>query len=351
VAEENLQYIDYRNFPVNLTYEGEQNIDAVYLMGDWATLDWLRFIGGARYERTDLSINARNLTRNQDLPPGEIQQDDILPSLTAVFQVRSDFDIRAAWSQTVVRPTYREIADVPIYDVTQNRTYTGNPELEMSLSQNVDLRASYYPRAGEILSASLFAKRIEAPIEQASITRNNSRITYENFEKADVWGIEAEARGRLDRLWGPLEDFTLGINGAYIVSEVPLTEEQQINRASYGDLSTTRPLYNQPTFVLNADLTWDHVASGTTVTLSGGVVGESLILVGLASPDEFVQPAPQLNLFVQQRLGTRWDIRFTAKNLLDPRYEVAQTWPIAGERVLQSHTRGITLGLSVGYSF
>ncbi|MFM1942861.1 MAG: hypothetical protein RI897_1843 [Verrucomicrobiota bacterium] len=351
VAEENLDFINYRNFPVNLEYAGYQYIQAFYLMGEYSTTDWLRFIGGGRYEHTDLSINARNLTRNQDLPPGEILQDDILPSLTAVVQLRPDLDLRAAWSQTVVRPTYREIADVPIYDVTQNRTYTGNPNLEVSESQNVDLRVSYYPRAGEIISASLFAKRINQPIEQASITTDNSRITYENFEQADVWGVEAEVRGRLDRIWEPLDEWSVGVNGAYISSEVPLNDQQRINRQGYGDFSTTRPLYNQPTYVLNADLSWDHQLSGTTVTLSGGVVGESLVLVGLAKPDEYVQSAPQLNFFVQQRLGRGWDLRFTAKNLLDPAYEVAQTWPEAGKQTLQSYTRGMTFGLSVGYTY
>jgi outer membrane receptor protein involved in Fe transport len=172
-----------------------------------------------------------------------------------------------------------------------------------------------------------------------------------NFEKADVWGVEAELRLGLDRIWEPLQTFSFGVNGAYIESKVPLTEVQRINRAGYGDFSDDRPLYNQPSYVLNGDLTWDNPESGTTVTLSGGVVGESLVLVGLAKPDEFVEPAPELNLFIGQRLGKHWDVRFTAKNLLDPVYEVTQTWPVAGKQVLQSHTRGITLGLSIGYKF
>jgi hypothetical protein len=108
---------------------------------------------------------------------------------------------------------------------------------------------------------------------------------------------------------------------------------------------------NQPAFILNGDLTWESVRTGTTVTLSGGVVGERLILVGLARPDEFEQPAPELNLFIRQRLGKNWDVRFTAKNLLNPEYQVAQTWPGAGERVRKSYTKGMTFGLSVGCEF
>lgn len=348
---ENLQFVSVRNFPVNLTYQGEQQIGGTYLMGDWNVLEWLEFTGGARYETTDITIDSFNVTKNSPGASGTIEQDDLLPSLTAVVRLRENVDLRAAWSQTVVRPTYREIADVAIYDVTQNRSYFGNPDLELSDSENLDLRASWYPRAGEILSASVFAKRITQPIEQASVTLDNTQITYENFDHADVVGFEGEIRLKLDRLTPHLAPVSIGLNGAYIQSEVPLTGEQMINRGKYGDFSTSRPLYNQPDYIVNADLTWDIERTGTTVTLSGGMVGRSLILVGLARPDEFVQTGPDLNLFVRQRLGKNWDMRFMAKNLLDPAFEVMQTWPGTGEVVLQRHTKGITFGLSAGCEF
>jgi outer membrane receptor protein involved in Fe transport len=186
------------------------------------------------------------------------------------------------------------------------------------------------------------------------LDRDNAQISYENFEKADVFGVEAEARFKLDRLWDEFEPFSVGVNGAYIKSKVPLTESQIKNRGpalGYGDRSTTRPLYNQPKYIFNADVTWDFKRTGTAVTLSGGMVGESLVLVGLAKPDEYVQPAPQLNLFIRQKLSKNWDLRFTAKNLLNPAYEVTQTWPEVGKVVLRSYTKGITFGLSLGCEF
>ncbi len=351
MAEENLEYVNARNFPANLTYTGQQTINAGYLMTDWNVVEWLQFIGGMRYEETHISIDSFNLTQNRPNPSGSIRQNDLLPSVAAILRFNDKVDLRAAWSQTVVRPTFREIADVPIYDVTQNRTISGNPDLEISDSANYDLRLSWYPRPGEVLSASVFAKKIDGPIEQSVETLDNSNISYENFEQADVFGFEAEVRVRLDRVSDSLEAFSIGVNGAYIESEVPLTKDQKINRAFYGEHSSTRPLYSQPSYIVNGDLTWDHQATGTTVTLSGGVVGESLTLVGLAKPDEFIQPAPELNLYIRQRIGKHWDVRFTAKNLLNPDHEISQTWPEMGKTVLRSYTKGVTLGLSVGCEF
>jgi outer membrane receptor protein involved in Fe transport len=352
LIEENHPYIAYHNFIANITYDGEQTINAGYLMADWGALDWLELSGGVRFESTDLTVDAFDLSRNVPLAPGAIDQDDWLPSVSAKFHLRENVDLRAAWSGTVVRPTYREIAAVPIYDVARSRVYIGNPELGMAASDNFDLRASWYPRAGEILSASVFAKRIQDPIEQLSITRDNSRVTYENFDEAEVYGVEAELRVGLDRVWEPLKPLNLGVNAAYITSEVPLTETQRtLRQQRLGDNSTHRPLYDQPDYILNADLTWTIEETGTSITLSGGVVGERLVLVSLATPDEFLAPAPELNLFIRQKLGQHWDVRFTAKNLLDPAQEVTQTWPEAGEVVLRSYRKGITFGLSVGCEF
>jgi outer membrane receptor protein involved in Fe transport len=351
MAPTNLDFINVRNFPVNLTYEGEQEIRAAYLMADWAAFDWLQLVGGARFESSRITVDTFNLTQNFAPPSSNLEQDDWLPSLSAKIQIRDNVDLRAAWSQTVVRPTYREIAPVVIYDIFRSRTVQGNPNLQMAASENFDLRASWYPRPGELLSAGVFAKRIDRPIEIAAQDTASSRITYVNSGNAEVYGVEAELRLKLDRLADPLADFTLGFNGAYIESEVPFSDIERLNRRSFGDFSTSRPLYDQPAYILNANLTWENQTSGTALTLSGGVVGESLTLVGLNKPDEFVQPAPELNLFVRQRLGKNWDIRFTAKNLLNPKYEVTQDWPVAGVRVVETYTRGITFGLSVGCEF
>jgi hypothetical protein len=163
--------------------------------------------------------------------------------------------------------------------------------------------------------------------------------------------LEGEVRFRLSRIWNPLEDLLLGFNGAYITSEVPLTEVQRLNRETFGGTESERPLYDQPEYILNGSLTWDIDRSRTSITLSGGVVGRRLILVGLARPDEYLEPAPDLNLFIRQRLGKNWDVRFTAKNLIDPEFKTAQTWPGTGEVILESYTKGTTYGLSIGCEF
>ena len=351
LGPENEAFVSYFNFPANFKYTGEQVIDALYGMAEWAVLERLRLVGGVRFERTDLAVDTLNVSKGNERFESSIASDNYLPALGATFSIRSNLLLRAAWSETVVRPTYREISRAEIYDVAQGRTIRGNPNLKMSSSENYDLRLEWYPREGELISVGVFMKKIAAPIEQASEDINNDFIFYNNYEKADVQGIELELRKNLGHFWEPLDELTLGFNYACIQSDVPLTPGQRSNRRTFfDDTAEERPLYDQPEYVISGDLTWDHKASGTTITVAGGVVGRRLVLVGLGTPDEFEEPSPQLDFFLAQKLGKHWKAKFSAKNLLNPMYDVTQDWP-AGRLPIKSYTKGMTLGLSLTYEF
>jgi outer membrane receptor protein involved in Fe transport len=346
----NAASVTYHNFEANLTYQGTQIIEAGYVMGDWAALEWLRLVGGVRMERTELSLGGQNQTQGGvPLRGANITRDDLLPSLSLIVSLHEEVKLRAAWSTTLVRPAYREIAPVQIYDIGQSATYSGNPELTFAESQNFDLRLEWYPRAGEIISLSGFMKQIEKPIELRS--EGGSSYTFFNAEQADVMGVEFEFRSRLDNLWKPLKEFTFGLNAAYIYSEVPLTTIYKNVRTLWGGTDSTHPMYDQPDYVINADLTWEYEATRTTLTVAGGIVGPRLVTVGLERPDEFEEPAPQLDVFLSQKLGKNWKLKLSAKNLLNPSFETSQTWPQGGKVILKSYTKGITFGISLGCEF
>jgi TonB-dependent receptor len=343
--------ITYRNFPANSEYVGNQTIGAWYGMGNWSATEWLRLVGGARLESTDISVDTVDTSKDVR-ESANIQQTDILPALGATLMLRSNLLFRAAWSQTVVRPTYREISSAEIYDVALNRTILGNPDLEMSASQNYDVRLEWYPRPGELISIGGFLKKIDRAIELSARQRDNSQITYFNYDQADVMGIEVELRKELPGLLGRgLDQFAIGLNYAVIKGVVDLTDEQKRNRSGYGDTTVDRPLYDQPEFVLNGDLTWDNFITGTSITLNGGLTGRRLVLVGLATPDEYEEPAPFLDVSVTQKLGRRWKAKVTAKNLLNPLFETTQTWPTVGRVPIKSSRKGMSFGISLAWEY
>lgn len=346
---ENQQYIQYRNIPANWNYDGDQSVESVYLMGDWATLDWLRISGGARVEATEINVTSVNTTKFNETFVSSIEQTDVLPAVNLTISLRENLALRLSWSQTVVRPTYREISRAQIYDVAQDRIYSGSEGTQLSESENYDIRLDWYPREGSLVSVGAFYKHITDPIEL--VGQGTVFYVYTNYTPADVMGVEFELRDSLGNWWEPLAPFSVGLNAAYMQSEVTLTERDQLSRSIWGDTETTRPLYDQPDYIFNADLTWENKISRTTLTLSFGVVGPRLVAAGVATPDDIEQPAPQLDFFLTQRIGKHWKAKFSAKNLLDPEYQVTQDWPNYGERVTSSYTKGMTFGISVGCEF
>ena len=356
----NTNYFSYSTFPDSKTYKGVSYIKAGYLMADYSPLEWLRLVGGARVESTDIRIDTFNLLSGQPLTPGKIKQTDWLPSLGVTFYVRENILIRGVWSETVVRPTYREIAPIDFYDLLDARTVTGNPNLKMSSSRNYDLGIEWYPRPGELISVSVFVKEISRPIEQEAITVNGDTVTYNNSPNAKVRGIEGEIRENLGSLWHPLREFTLSANVAFIESEVPYTQTQyDSHRYSFFDYTTKHPLFEQPEYVINTDITWEHAGTGTALTVAGSVVGRRLKTVGLGTPDEYEEAAPVMDVFLSQKLGKHWKLKLSAKNILDPVYETTVTypvheyWPGKGGKplVVKSYKKGITYGMSLGCEF
>jgi outer membrane receptor protein involved in Fe transport len=347
----NLQYITYQNYSQAFQSSGRQTIKASYFMGDWHVMNWLRFSGGLRNESTDLQVSTINLTKNNESSSSSIQRTDILPSASATIYFLENLLLRGAWSETIVRPTYREISSAEEIDAVRGRVFKGNPDLEFSTAMNYDIRAEWFPRPGSLVAASVFMKKIEGPIEQTSVQVNNDLVTFVNSPDADVRGVEFELREELGNLWKPLSEFSIGFNAAYIQSEVKLTDVQRDTRsAMWGDDEEFRPLYDQPEYVLNGDITWDHKDTGTRLTVSGGVVGRRLVLVGLGEPDDYEEPAPQLDIFLTQKIGKNWKLKFSAKNLLDPVYEVTQEWS-TGSLPVESYSKGMTFGLSLGCTF
>ncbi|MCC6271623.1 MAG: outer membrane beta-barrel protein, partial [Microbacteriaceae bacterium] len=204
-------------------YDGAQEILAGYFRIEQPVTDWLKVLGGLRPEGTDLQLDSLSNRGNTN---SVIRQLDLLPSAGLVIVVASNMNVRLGYSQTVARPTYREFAAYEQYDPYGDEVVRGNPNLLMSSIENYDLRWEWFPRPGAVLSVSGFYKDLKNPIEKQIITFGGGIVGFENRAEAKVYGAEFEARSKLDVVDELLADFSAGINFSYILSDVPLTEQE-----------------------------------------------------------------------------------------------------------------------------
>ncbi len=361
-ADGRTQGINFSQGPnayTGFNYEGSQDITAVYGMADLFVHPKFRLIGGARMEKTDMEVIIDPLFVELGAPPvtrGQIEGTDILPSLGGVFPITSNLNLRLGWSQTLARPTYREFSSAGIFDPETGEFIRGNPQLRRTQIENLDARAEWFPRPGELLSLAFFRKNLSDPIEPRVVDAQNGTVSFVNQSEAIVSGVEFEARQSLGIVDPLLQDVTLGGNFTWIDSEVK--DVPYVDPATQLQVTYSRPLFDQPQYVLNADLTVEVPRTRTTLSFVYSRAGERLTRDGgVVAPNIYEQSFDTFDIFLSQRLGGRWRMRLGARNLIDPVVsqifvnDFGQRRDFGGRYVYRSLRRGATYSLSVTCDF
>ena len=109
-------------------------------------------------------------------------------------------NLRAAATQTLARPTFREIAPFQSFDFATDGPLIGNPTLNRTLITNLDLRYEWFNAPGSIFAVSGYYKKLNDPIERAIINIENNVSQFVNVDEATIYGAEIELRQRLANL-------------------------------------------------------------------------------------------------------------------------------------------------------
>ena len=335
-------------------YKGEQTIQAKYAMATLPVSDDVTLLGGARYETTQLDLTTMYQTYTPGAPTlapvkSAIQANDLLPAAGFIWRLGKEMNLRFNFGQTIARPTYREIASVAAYDFVGGELLRGNPSLKRTTIDNLDLRWEWFPRPGEVLSASVFHKQLTNPIERFSPDADS--LTYINTPEATLYGVELELRKKLDFVDPLLADFSLGANYTWIQSEVEVRPDVLFSKRQFDpNTPITRPLYDQSPYIFNADLSYDNARTGTSLSLVYNIAGERLYAVHNTLPDIYEQPVHSMDFVWSQRLRPGMKLKLSVRNLFDPLHTRTQT---VNEQPLiySANRKGRTVGLSLTYDF
>jgi TonB-dependent receptor len=324
-------------------YTGDQEILAAYAMGEIPLNATWRLTAGARWEKTRLDIlptapfDPQNrlfvIVKNgenrglalvpADLAAARIDEAHVLPALGLSWEMRRAMQLRFSWSSTIARPTFRELAPVATAEFLAGDQFIGNNELRISDITNWDLRWEWFPRAGDVLAASVFHKTLKNPIEYISFAvASNSYVQPVNYDRGEVRGFEIEARTGLDALWDKLKGLAIGANYTDLEStvEVPLDEQRSLE--AFGLAVPERRLLGQPDSVLNVNLTYDNERTGTSAGIFYNRVGE-ILLTGAARGDTdgiadvFEGTDEDLVLTLSQKLRGGVSLGLRLRNLLE----------------------------------
>ncbi|MXV83702.1 TonB-dependent receptor [Candidatus Poribacteria bacterium] len=295
-------------------YLADQNIYASYLMLDLPITTKWQVMTGVRLESSDQTVTTYDpFAASRKEIEANLETLDWLPGLNVTYRLTERMNLRLAASRTITRPDFRELAPFEFTDFVGGRTILGNPDLERTQINNFDFRWETFPQIGGILAVSAFYKRFQKPIEQIVQPQAEVRITYENAEGANNYGLELEARQNLGVLTEALRKFSINTNAALISSQVVLPEDVGIQTSS------ERPLQGQCPYIVNVSVGFEDPNWGISSAIAYNIFGRRLSEVGNHGvPDVYEQPRGQLDVSFSRTVANYFKFSISAKNLLDP---------------------------------
>lgn len=235
---------------------------AVYLQadlkGEVGNHTWSSAIGG-RYVYTDEratgnSVQITNISQNPGdptasvatfSPPVPVTENNhygfFLPSATARFDWSSKFDLRAAVSRTLTRPTLTQLTLSQSFNFrppNQSSISVGNPQLKPYLAWNFDAGVDYYFGRTSYVSVAGFYKTISNFVSNGTF---NETLFGEPFlvtrpinaNKSKVYGFEATVQYTFDKIL-PAPFDGLGFSANYT----------KVNSSTTFDPSLTTQVFN-----------------------------------------------------------------------------------------------------------
>ena len=319
-------------------YDAAQTVTSFYGMVDLPLSASTRLVTGARVEqfRQDVeTLDPFSGTIDQqtaDVQRASLDETDLFPAVNLVYAVRPDQNLRLGYSQTVNRPEFREVSPFEFTDVVGGRAIVGNPDLNQSLIQNLDLRWEWFPGAEEVLSASFFYKQFDDPIERTVEPTAQLRTSFTNADTARNAGVELEARS----LIGPY--VLVGANYTYVDSEVTLSPA-----ARQVQTSLVRPLAGTSSNLFNA--LFEVRGMGYSGRLLLNYFDDRISDVGSLGLPDIIEKGRHSLDFVLAKRFERASLRVAFTNLTDQPFEYTQGGDGPSQRIFnlgRSMSFGVT---------
>ncbi len=329
----------------NFRYMANTILNAGYLQFDNKVSEKIRMVWGLRVENFDQLIGS---VKVWDPRHTYSKVTDYLPGLNTTIKLNQNSNLRITASQTVIRPELRELSSLNIFDFELNASVQGNPSLKRTKITNTDIRYELYPGSGEVFTAGVFYKNFDNAIEQifSEGSGGASTFSYQNAKTATTYGIELEARKKLNKF------FTFQANASLINSKIK--DE---------NLKLERQLQGQSPYLVNVGLLYDLVEKGFNATLLFNQIGERIYLVGdmqagSASPDIYEAPRSLVDFQMSKKImKNKAEIKFTASDLLNQQQTFYQNLSTNNPKyekgidaVRFSRKFGTTFGISFNYS-
>jgi TonB-dependent receptor len=299
-------------------YRIREDVDAAYVQSRFDIGDW-RLLAGVRREQS------RRRAQGHSLVDGEFGLIDArrsdaawLPGLHARYDFNRATSVRAAWTNTLVRPTFEQLAPGTVID--GDEASFGNPGLAPMRSSNLDVGIEHRIDRDGAVSAYAFYKRLKDFAYRTDVAGTGDWVdfdeaeTFVNGDRAHVSGIELSWSQALRQLPAPWNGVIVGANATFVHSQA---------RIAQGSASREIRLPSQSDRSLN--LMVGYETGPFSVRLAVNHKSAYLLEVGDltdAAQDQYVAAQTQLDLSARWQITPAWQLSAQVHNLGNASYYV-----------------------------
>ena len=245
-----------------------------------------------------------------------------LPFVNSAYNLTDKSLLRVAYSRTVNRPEFRELAPFLYYQFEYEAGVFGNKDLKTASINNVDFRWEFYPDRGEMLTIGAFAKQMQNPIETyLQITTETPQLYFGNAKQAYSYGLEFELKKSLAGLGLSrlVRGLSVNMNAAVIRSQVDVG-------ASASNQQQFRPLQGQSPYIVNTGLYYLDEPTGWSVNAAYNVFGPRIFTVGdKIFPSWWELPRQSMDLqFSRKFVSNKLEFKLNLQNILNTPFRIYQ---------------------------
>ena len=331
--------IDRKKQPKD-SYTAGNSIYAGYIATEYYPVAPLLVNLGVRYEISKQWVDY--YTDGGKAERSELNKNDLFPSLNMKYQMNEKNSLRFAFSRTVTRPSFIEMAPFLYQESYGSAQIRGNADLQNGYNYNIDLRYELFEKNVDMLSITAYYKHLKAPIERVQTLSGGSAVhSFRNADNGMATGVEIEFRKEI------VKDLRFGVNGSYMYTNVKLPEGGAYTNSQ-------RALQGASPYLANADLTYSPAFSNDrqlSVALLYNLQGPRIHSVGISGLGDIKQqPVHTLNFTGSYRFNRRFAVKLQVNDLLNQDILFKQEVPTTGDKVEVERFRKGT-GFEVGFSY
>ncbi|NPD86078.1 TonB-dependent receptor [Lentimicrobium sp. L6] len=318
----NLDYFDKSKVNEELAgnYNATEDITSAYIMLKQNLGRKLKATVGLRIENTSLESQGYSYDADEDeltqTPKATDSYTNVLPNLQLKYFLDDNQIIRFAYTSTLARPNYYDLVPYREVYMEDNEIKIGNPSLNPTTSNNLDLMYENYFKSIGLLSGGLFYKSISDFIIETELRdyefEGHTWDKYSNTVNggdATIFGAEIAFQRQLDFLPGALKGIGVYANYTYIYSEVKNFEIE-------GREDEKLSLPGTPENNLNASISWEH--KGFSIRVSANWASAFRDSEGIGETefyDKWYDQVFYLDINSYYAFAKHWKIFIDASNL------------------------------------